>query len=189
MPWIKAEALDQDGNVLPEGQSGLLRFRSVAMANGYLDDPVANARAFRSGWFYPGDTGSLDERGYLTLGARADHLINLHGVKIDPLQIEQILCSDPAVRDAAVAAVDTPRGGRALVAAVVPAAGKPVLAERLQAICLDQIGAQARFHRIVAVVELPRTPAGKLDRHALAEKLGQVVRPPRTDTPVATPSA
>lgn len=189
MPWIEAQALDGEGQVLPPGMSGLLRFRSPAMASGYLGDPEAHDKAFRAGWFYPGDTGAIDERGYLTLGARADHLINLHGVKMDPVLIEQVLCSDPAVRDAAVAAVDTPRGGRALVAAVVSEAGKAVPAERLQALCLDRIGAQARFHRILALVDLPRTPAGKLDRPALAETLGELVRPSQTDASGATPSA
>ena len=84
MTWVQAEAVDENDQPLPLGQQGALRFKSPLLTKGYLDDEEANARAFRDGWFYPGDTGLVGTAGYLFLSGRVDHTLNAGGNKIDP---------------------------------------------------------------------------------------------------------
>ena len=71
MPWLQAQTVDADGKVLAAGEAGWLRFRSPAMAQGYMGgEDTGSACGFRGGWFYPGDHGAVDARRNLML---ADH--------------------------------------------------------------------------------------------------------------------
>jgi acyl-coenzyme A synthetase/AMP-(fatty) acid ligase len=67
LPWVEAQAVDEGGQILPDGHKGLLRFRTPLLIDGYLDDEPASAKAFRDGWFYPGNNGSVDNAGFLRL--------------------------------------------------------------------------------------------------------------------------
>ena len=68
MQWLQAQAVDAGARVLAAGETGLLRFRSPAMAHGYMGDEQADAGSgFRGGWFYPGDSGAIDAKRNLML--------------------------------------------------------------------------------------------------------------------------
>ena len=162
LPWVTGEAIDGDGAALPPGETGVLRFRSDAMASGYVGDPEANAKAFRDGWFYPGDTGSVDANRQLQLAGRSDHLINLQGMKLDPVMVESVLCAHPAVKEASVLAVTDAQGIKILVAVIVSPDG--VSAGILQKMCRDRLGNFASPKVFLGVQSLPRTMMGKVDR-------------------------
>jgi acyl-coenzyme A synthetase/AMP-(fatty) acid ligase len=177
MPWVEAETVDDEGTVLPRGSPGNLRFRIPAMASGYEGDAEATAKVFRDGWYYPGDTGTIDSRGLLTLGARADDLINLAGTKIDPTAIEAVLNQDPSVRESVVVAAVTERGALVLVAVVV--ALQPIDAEALRAKCRERLGLLLMPARIVTVDRLPRNAEGKLLRREVAAMVRAQPAPPK----------
>ena len=67
-PWAEGEAVDENDKPLPPGTVGRLRFRNMAMADGYLGDEAATAKYFKNGWFYPGDLGMVTIQGLLALG-------------------------------------------------------------------------------------------------------------------------
>jgi acyl-coenzyme A synthetase/AMP-(fatty) acid ligase len=163
--WVQAQALDTEGRVLPPGQKGILRFRSAAMATQYLDDPLATAKAFRDGWYYPGDTGYVDERGYLYLGGRSDDLLNIQGVKIDPVAIEQVLERFSSVQEAGVVAIRISSSELRLVAAIV--APDSIDLNDLFQYCRRHFDDASSPRRFFVVRVLPRTVMGKLDRAAL----------------------
>ncbi|MBC7601972.1 MAG: acyl--CoA ligase [Ramlibacter sp.] len=168
MPWIEAQAQDEQGQLLPPGQIGTLRFRAPAMARGYLGNPEATAAAFRDGWFCPGDKGSIDATGILTLGGRTDDVLNLNGLKIDPATVESVLDSHEAVHESAVTAVRDGRGRDILALLVV--AEHALSAADQESICeqlYEAIGVRYPHIRVVPVSELPRTPVGKLARSKL----------------------
>jgi acyl-coenzyme A synthetase/AMP-(fatty) acid ligase len=169
VPWAEAETVDDEGKVLPRGGHGNLRFRLTAGATGYEGDPEASAKVFRDGWYYPGDTGSIDSRGVLTLGARGDDLINLGGMKIDPMVVEAVLNEDPAVRESVVVAVANDVGAAALVALVV--VRQPIDEAALRAKCRERLGAALAPAKILTVERLPRDPQGKLLRREVAKMI------------------
>jgi acyl-coenzyme A synthetase/AMP-(fatty) acid ligase len=178
--WVQAQAVDHTGDVLPPGQSGMLRFKSAAMTTHYLDDTEATAKAFRDGWYYPGDTGSVDERGYLYLGGRLDHLLNMQGVKLDPVALEQVLERYAGVREAGVVALRVSSGELRLVAGIV--APDDIDLQALHLHCrqhFDEAGSPRRF---VVLQALPRTLMGKLDRAALQAKVLAHLQHPFEDT-------
>lgn len=90
------------GDLCAPGEQGEVRVRNGYLVSGYRDAPAATARAFRGGWFHPGDLAFWGPDGALMVTGRVDQIINLGGIKIDPLEIEDVLQEVPGVRQAAV---------------------------------------------------------------------------------------
>ena len=64
----------------------------------------ATRRILRDGWLRTGDLGSIDDDGYLHFHRLKKPILNIHGNKIDPVEVCRVLCSLPAVSWAEVSA-------------------------------------------------------------------------------------
>ncbi len=168
VPGVAIEVMDEAGRVLPAGESGLVRVRSVAAATGYLDDESASARAFRDGWFLPGDAGWLTPEGALVLNGRADDMMNLGTIKIFPAEIESAAEGFPGITDCAAFARPAPVGDIPMLAVV---AGEGFDADALLAQCRARLGLRAP-RGVVVLPALPRNPAGKVLRRELGALAG-----------------
>ena len=58
-PDIMVEIVDEADRALGPGQEGLVRVRGPYSVSGYQGRQDQSDNPFRTGWFYPGDTGSL----------------------------------------------------------------------------------------------------------------------------------
>src|SRR5690606_316615 len=99
-PGSSVEVVDEDDVPLPQGEVGRIRHRSFGMVHEYVGEPEATARAFRGGWFYPGDLGFIRSDGGLTLTGRETEVLNAGGVKIDPNRVDHAAMENPSVSDA-----------------------------------------------------------------------------------------
>lgn len=115
------------------------------------------------GWLHTGDRGRLTEDGLLDVEGRMDDLIVTGGENVAAQEVEQALLAHPAVTDAAVLGVEDPEWGRAVTAFVVADASE----SDLIAHCRDRLAAFKVPKRVIAIAELPRTPAGKVMRAPL----------------------
>ncbi|MGI9252897.1 MAG: class I adenylate-forming enzyme family protein [Thermomicrobiales bacterium] len=171
IPTVPLRIVDETGQQLPAGQPGAILVPAHDVFPGYIDDPLANARAFTGdGWFRMGDRGVLDERGMLTVLGRNDDVINVGGAKIDPLEVESVLLAHPYVAECAVFAVPHPEHGSAVAAAIVLAPGAAPEPRALRRWVLDRLIPHKAPRSIVFVDALPRTPNGKIRRAALTEQ-------------------
>jgi O-succinylbenzoic acid--CoA ligase len=130
---------------------------------GYLGEAPLAADA----WFDTGDLGTLDASGALHLHARRSDLIVSGGENVYPAEVEHVLEACPGVHAAAVFGLADETWGEVVAAALVTGPQPPpdrVLVEHLAA----RLAPHKRPRRIGVVPELPLTPAGKLDRAALA---------------------
>ena len=179
LPWVEVRIEDEDGNALPPGSVGRVGLRALGDGpEGYVDDPEATARAYRDGWFFPGDLGSLTEGGVLLLAGRADDVVSLGGVKINLSEADRVLLSYPEVAEAAGFVVQSPRGAAVLVAAVVAPPGLDEAALRRH--CAQRLRGQAPAH-VLKVAALPRNAAGKVVRRELAQRVRIAPARPASD--------
>jgi len=99
-PWTELQIVDDAGHSVPPGALGAIRLRGPDITAGYIDDPEANARFFRDGWFYPGDVGSRSADGRLRVEGRLDEVMNFGGAKFMPHVVEAPVLACAGVRDA-----------------------------------------------------------------------------------------
>src|SRR2546429_8757409 len=79
---------------------------------GYLNNPEATAATLdRDGWLHTGDIGRVDADGYFTIVDRLKELIKYKGFQVAPAELEAVLCTHPAVADAAVIPIPDDEGG------------------------------------------------------------------------------
>jgi acetyl-CoA synthetase len=150
----------------------------VAVIDALTQQPVATGEAGeiavrrKGAWFAVKDRGWLDADGYLHHGGRSDDVIISAGWTLSALEIERALLTHPGVREVAVVGVPDALRGQVPQAWVVARQPAPGLAEALQAHVRERLG-RYEFPRQVQLVDtLPRTPAGKVDRHALRARSG-----------------
>ncbi len=165
------EVVDAQGRVLPVDTVGLVRIRGPGLVDRYVGDEQASARAFRDGWFYPGDLAALTESGSVLFRGRADQMMILDGINIYPAEIEQAMLEHPAVADAAAVPISSAVHQDIPVCAVALREGVASDEEELMEFALERLGVR-RPRRIVVVDRIPRSTAqGKLQRDELMQSL------------------
>jgi acetyl-CoA synthetase len=150
-PGWEVAVVDANGQPVPAGASGEIAVRR------------------KGEWFLVKDRGRVDDEGYFFHEGRSDDVIISAGWTMSALEIERTLLKHPAVAEAAVVAVpDAVRGQVAKAYIVARQRGADVVAD-IQAFMKRQL-AQHEYPRAVEFVdELPKTPAGKVNRKALRD--------------------
>src|SRR5271170_2428759 len=164
--------MDEAGNLLAPGEIGEIVLRGPGVTAGYAQNPEANRTAFVNGWFRTGDQGTVDADGYLFITGRLKELINRGGQKISPREIDEVLCTHPAVAQAVAFAVPDHRLGEEIAAAVVLRPGHVASEIEIRNHAAQLIADYKVPHRVVFLDELPKGPTGKLQRIGLAKQLG-----------------
>ncbi len=155
---VDVAVVDGEGQALPAGETGRLRYRSPASPTGYhVGDPSG---AFADGWFYPGDLARFDADGYLYLQGRAKDIIIRGGVNIHPADIERTLLDMPGIADAAVTAIPSAEFGEEVAAFIVRSA--EIGNAEIRAFCAERLARYKVPGAIVFVDALPRNSAGKV---------------------------
>jgi acetyl-CoA synthetase len=137
---------------------------------------IGELKVWRHGtWFATKDRGWTDDDGFFFHAGRADDVIISAGWTMSAVEIENIMLRHPAVREAAAIGVpDTQRGQVVKAFIVTDQQHNDELARDIQDFVRARLS-QHEYPRIVAfVTELPKTPAGKVNRKALRDQEMQV---------------
>jgi acyl-CoA synthetase (AMP-forming)/AMP-acid ligase II len=162
--------LDDEWQPLPTGEVGEVSVRGPGVVDGYRSNPEANAASFRDGWFRTGDSGSLDDAGYVHLAGRIKELINRGGEKISPHEVEDALLQHAAVTEAVAFSLPDAKYGET-VGAVVVLVGD-ASEDELRAWCGERLAPFKVPVRIVPMDAIPKGPTGKIQRRTMAERIG-----------------
>jgi len=162
---------DPDDRPLPAGGIGEVLVRGPAVMQGYWRNPEASRRSVANGWRHPGDVGSLDADGYLTLRDRSKDLIISGGSNIYPREVEEVLLLHAGVAEVAVVGRPDPEWGEAVVAFIV-ARGAPPSTEELDRHCNAQIARFKRPKEYRFVAALPKNHYGKVLKTELRQLFG-----------------
>jgi acyl-CoA synthetase (AMP-forming)/AMP-acid ligase II len=157
-PGVECQIVTPDGQRVPDGQMGAIRWRTDSLVRGYVDDPAATAVFFRDGWFYPGTMGVL-EGGRLSVTGRYSEVIEVRGDTLAPADIEAPLHIALNARE--VAAIAKPVAGTLDELHVFVVEGGPVTPELASSALKPFQGAFSKI-RLHKSERLPRNAAGKI---------------------------
>ncbi len=196
-PGYDLHALDDNGAVLPRGQTGNLSLRlplPPGCAPTLWGDEAGYRRAYLAdfpGWYRSGDAGSIDADGDVWVMGRTDDIINVAGHRLSTGAMEEVLAAHPDVAECAViGAADALKGQVPLGLVVLKAGANRIEAEvaaELVALVRERIGPVAAFKDARVVKRLPKTRSGKILRatiRALADGQTPVV-PATIEDPAA----
>jgi len=177
VPGWDVRILDQAGDPLPAGREGAIAIK-LPLPPGSLptlwQDDERYHEAYLSryeGHYLTGDSGYVDEDGYLFVMGRTDDVINVAGHRLSTGSMEAVLASHPAVAECAVIGVRDQLKGQLPRGFVVLKSGADVDAETLKAelvaLVRRDIGPVAAFRDVSIVDALPKTRSGKILRKTM----------------------
>lgn len=162
-----ARVCDDEGHDLPVGEIGEIVARGPMVVPGYWNKPKESAAAIRGGWLHTGDVGFMDPQGWFYLVDRKKDMINAAGYKVWPREVEDVLYTHPAIREAGVVGEADEYRGETVKAVVSLKPGQTVTEEEIILFCRERMAAY-KYPRIVEIVEeLPKTVTGKILRREL----------------------
>lgn len=166
---VEFRIVDDQGHVLPDGERGELLIRGPNVMKGYFKQPQATAEVLTNGWFHSGDIASIDSEGDISIVDRKKDMILRGGYNVYPREIEEVLYTHPAIKEAAVIGVADDRYGEEVKAIVSLKADRHAAPDELVDYCKQYVAAY-KYPRIIEIRdELPKGPTGKLLKRALRE--------------------
>tara|TARA_R110002033_G_scaffold47169_1_gene92243 strand:- start:1 stop:1623 length:1623 start_codon:yes stop_codon:yes gene_type:complete len=168
---IEVSIQGSDGTELPPGQSGEICVSGPAVFAGYYNNPEANAKAFRDGWFRTGDLGYVDEEGYLYITGRESDMYISGGSNIYPREIEEKILTHDAVSEVAVLGVPDPTWGEVGIAVCVLHAGAAVDPDDLLAWLKPKISSYKLPKQVILIEDMPKSAYGKITKKLIRETL------------------
>lgn len=104
-----------------EGGIGEIAIKGENVMLGYYKNPEATGEVIRDGWFYSGDMGYIDDRGFLYItGRKKNVIVTKNGKNIYPEELETYLCRSPFISEALTYGRDDNKGDTLVVAQIVP---------------------------------------------------------------------
>ncbi len=162
---------DEQGRELAAGETGEICVCGPAVFAGYYNNPEANAKAFRNGWFRTGDLGHVDEEGYLYITGRASDMYISGGSNVYPREIEEKILTHPAIAEVAILGVPDRTWGEVGVAVCVLRPGADVSESELLAWLDSKVARYKLPKRVFFWETLPRSAYGKITKKDIRTEL------------------
>ena len=170
-PGIDLQVVDDAGREVDARHPGELVARGANVMRGYWNNPEETARVFRDGLFRTGDVGYQDEAGYFYILDRLKDMMVTGGENVYSGEVEAVILSHPAVREAAVFGIPDPQWGELVMATVVLRPGGSLTVDELTAYCRRSLANYKVPRRIeFSQSELPKSGSGKVLKRILRER-------------------
>jgi fatty-acyl-CoA synthase len=150
--------VDAEGNDVAQGEEGELWFGGPKSA-------------FADGqWLKSGDIGRQDADGYYYIAGRIKDMFISGGENVYPAEVENVLAAHPDILEAAIVAMPDEKWGEVGCAYLLAQPGHDIPADTdITAYCRDHLAPYKVPKQFVVVPEFPRTAAGKVQKHLLAD--------------------
>ncbi len=166
-PYYEIRVVDDEGNDLPTGEPGELWVRGDAVASGYQNRPEESAKHFTDGWYHTQDLVKLDDDGWVHFTGRISEMMKIGGIRVYPLELEQVITQHPEVREVVVVRHVERLRGEVARAVVTTVDGSSINARGLQKYCRQHL-ATYQVPRIIEFwAEIPHLPNGKVDKKGI----------------------
>ena len=163
----ECKIIDEHGEEVPRGEVGELCVKGPGVMTCYYKDEEATAAMIKNGWLFTGDMAMEDEDGFIYLVDRKKDVIITGGENLYPVQIEDFLRKNNAIKDVAVIGLPDARLGEIAAAIIEVKDGFTLTEAELEQFCL----ALPRYKRPRKIIfaDVPRNPTGKIEKPKLRE--------------------
>ncbi|MGD2129773.1 MAG: AMP-binding protein [Lysobacterales bacterium] len=170
IPSTECAIMNDDGELLPQGETGELVIRGPQVMKGYWKRPEETAKVLTDdGWLRTGDIALMTEDGFFKIVDRKKDMILVSGFNVFPNEIEDVIAHHPKVLEVAVVGVPDEKSTEAVKAFVVKS--DPSLTEKeIRDFCHEELTGYKRPKYIEFRDELPKTNVGKILRRELRDE-------------------
>lgn len=165
LPDYTVDILDDDNIPLPTGHIGHLAIKGPGMFDAYLLPPTLQKDVLQNGYFLTADYASKSADGLIKVEGRSKSVINVSGIKIFPEEVEAVLETIPAIKQARISSSPHPLLGQIIEGELVLNEGETIDLEEVLTYCRKRLSAFKAPQRLTIVDSLPFTGSGKLQRH------------------------
>ena len=172
VPWMELRIVDDQLQPIERHGSGRLQVRGPSIFAGYLNQAQLTAdMETPDHWFETGDLGRETPDGGIRISGRSKDIIIRGGQNVPVVEIENELLKHPLIKEVVVVGVPDERLGERGCAVVVPHERPPTLDDIKRQ--LEKVGMAKAFwpERLEIIAAMPRTPAGKIQKFVLRERL------------------
>ncbi|AET65892.1 acyl-CoA synthetase (AMP-forming)/AMP-acid ligase II [Desulfosporosinus orientis DSM 765] len=162
--------LEKGTEELPPGEIGELVVKGDQVMAGYWQKPEETAAVLRDGWLYTGDIAYRDEDGFFYIVDRKKDMIISGGYNVYPRDVEEVLFTHPAVREAVCAGIPNPYWGEMVKAYLVIKEGASLTEQEIMNYCQGKLAAYKIPKKFELRESLPKTAVGKVLRRFLVEE-------------------
>lgn len=163
----EVKIVDSNNNIVKRGDVGELCVKGPGVMNCYFNDEKATAEVLKDGWLYTGDMASEDEDGFIYLVDRKKDVIISGGENLYPVQIEDFLRKNNAIKDVAVIGLPDARLGEIAAAIIEVKEGFTLTEDEVNEFC-KSLPRYKRPHKVI-FADVPRNPTGKIEKPKLRE--------------------
>ncbi|MFO1013330.1 MAG: class I adenylate-forming enzyme family protein [Caulobacteraceae bacterium] len=172
MPNFEVKCVDDDGNTVPQGETGELWVKGACVIKGYINRPEATADSITDGWLHTGDVARIDEDGFIFIVDRKKDMVLRGGENVYCAEVEAAAYRNHAVAECTVFGVPDARLGEEVGMAVFLREGHSIDAEGLRA----SMGEGLSKHKLPRYIwfmseALPRNASGKFLKRELRDTL------------------
>ena len=164
---VRLAIMDDQGRILPPGETGEIVARGSLVTAGYYEMPEATAEIRAHGWHHTGDVGYRDEDGYFYIVDRKKDMIISGGFNVYSAEVEAGIMALPQVHECAVIGVPDAKWGEAVKALVVLREGQSLTEREILDHCKTKLGGVKSPKSVEFVAEIAKTAVGKIDRKQL----------------------
>ena len=162
---------DDDGRELAPFETGEICVCGPAVFAGYYNNPEANAKAFRNGWFRTGDLGHMDQEGFLYITGRSSDMYISGGSNVYPRETEEKMLTHPAIAEVAILGVPDKTWGEVGVAVCVLRPDAQLNERELLTWLESKVSRYKLPKRVFFWDELPKSGYGKITKKIVREEL------------------
>ena len=167
----ETKIVDDNRREVPQGEVGELAVRGDGVMKCYYKDEEATRKVLSDdGWLFTGDMAQVSSEGFIYLVDRKKDVIITGGENLYPVQIEDFLRRNIAIKDVAVIGLPDVRLGEIAAAIIEVKPGYELSEEAVNEFCLEL----PRYQRPRKIIfaEVPRNPTGKIEKPKLRKQYG-----------------
>ena len=161
-PYYEAKIIGNSGKAPPPDESVEMIIKGPAVCSGYFGSPEETTKYMKDGWFFTGDMVKKGSDDYFYFAGRKAGMMKVAGLKVFPIEIEDVLSTHPQIAEVAVVKSQDGLHGEVPKAVIVPKDSFEIDKREIRIYCEQRLS-KCKVPRIIEFrTELPKTPGGKI---------------------------